>query len=265
MFRIFAISLFALAVVSTVSALVIPRGYKQDSDILEDYNVYHWRYLHLDCESQHGTPFFQQCCHPRLKSQEKEPLPQSCIPPTSLDEDCDDDGNPHVPATLPSSSEIPSSSSTPTHTTPFPDNHADTSPAVVTTPTPSHTNPPSNVHKQIEVNPAPTTTTQSPSPSPSPASAAKSQVFTGVATYYYQKGVAGACGTVHSDNDLICALVHCGQQLRITAIDGKSVVVTVADECPTCGSPTDIDLSEAAFKMLAPLPQGVVNMHWEFL
>jgi hypothetical protein len=35
MFRIFAISLFALAVVSTVSALVIPRNYSKDKDLLE--------------------------------------------------------------------------------------------------------------------------------------------------------------------------------------------------------------------------------------
>lgn len=50
---------------------------------------------------------------------------------------------------------------------------------------------------------------------------------------------------------------HCGQQVQITNTQtGKSVVVTVADECPTCDNADSIDLSVAAFQQLASLDQG---------
>lgn len=58
------------------------------------------------------------------------------------------------------------------------------------------------------------------------------------ATYFTQDGVAGACGTVHKDTDLVCALdtptydsgKHCGQTVAITnKKNGKTVNVKVAD------------------------------------
>ena len=111
------------------------------------------------------------------------------------------------------------------------------------------------------------------------------------ATYFYQNGVAGACGRVHSDYDLICAmgtprLVRaaldydlsdraradyrrygdtsvrsslCGRSVRITNTqNGKSVNAFVADACPTCENGNSIDLSMGAFQRIADLSEGVV-------
>ncbi|BGP21891.1 hypothetical protein JCM10295v2_000768 [Rhodotorula toruloides] len=70
------------------------------------------------------------------------------------------------------------------------------------------------------------------------------QVFTGgIATFFYQNGVAGNCGAVNPDSALIVALptatyangVHCGQTVTITRVDtGSSIQAKVADSCPTC-------------------------------
>jgi expansin (peptidoglycan-binding protein) len=89
-------------------------------------------------------------------------------------------------------------------------------------------------------------------------------------TYFYQNGVAGACGTVHSDSDFVAALdsstygdtgsqsSYCGKTIRVTWQD-KSVDVVVADACPTCANPSSVDLSVAAFQALAPLAQGELD------
>lgn len=59
------------------------------------------------------------------------------------------------------------------------------------------------------------------------------------ATFFSQNGVAGACGKVHSDNDVVAALQtdtfaggsHCGKTVSITNTKtGKTVDVLVADE-----------------------------------
>lgn len=58
------------------------------------------------------------------------------------------------------------------------------------------------------------------------------------ATFFTQNGVAGACGTVHKDSDIVCALdtptyangKHCGQKVAITNLKtGITVDVLVAD------------------------------------
>ncbi|KIL65333.1 hypothetical protein M378DRAFT_10942 [Amanita muscaria Koide BX008] len=95
----------------------------------------------------------------------------------------------------------------------------------------------------------------------------------GYATYFYQKGNPGACGTVHSDDDLIAAIdstrygsALCGKQVKITnPSNGKSVVVKVADNCPTCRNADSIDLSVAAFKNIADTSQGIVGINWVFV
>lgn len=58
----------------------------------------------------------------------------------------------------------------------------------------------------------------------------------------------------------------CGKQVHITnTANGKSVTVTVADDCPTCKNSNSIDLSVAAFKVLAPLNDGVADIKWSFV
>ncbi|KAH9951468.1 hypothetical protein B0H21DRAFT_719117 [Amylocystis lapponica] len=133
--------------------------------------------------------------------------------------------------------------------------------------------------------PAPSTTadaSSTPAPAPSltaEALAASSSVYTGGATYFYQDGNAGACGNVHSDSDFIAALVNqdrygdsgevsslCGKKVNITNVsNGKSVTVAIADDCPTCENSNSIDLSVAAFKKLATLEEGEVNIKWSFV
>jgi len=91
------------------------------------------------------------------------------------------------------------------------------------------------------------------------------------ATYFYQNGNAGACGTVHSDYDYICAIDSarygnsgstsslCGQQVKITNTDnGNTVTVTIADDCPTCDNANSIDLSVGAFEALGSLSEGLL-------
>jgi expansin (peptidoglycan-binding protein) len=99
-----------------------------------------------------------------------------------------------------------------------------------------------------------------------------------VATFFYQNGVAGACGQVHSDSDFICAMdilrygdagnasPLCGKQVQITNTQNrKQVTVTVADACPTCDNDNSIDLSVAAFQQIADESQGEVPIAWSFV
>jgi len=99
-----------------------------------------------------------------------------------------------------------------------------------------------------------------------------SPLFTGDATYYYQNGVAGACGTVHSDQDAIIALhtdiydngAHCGRTVQITT--GSNVIyATVADACPSCRTSHSIDLSVGAFKPFNDLSVGMFPVSWKFV
>jgi len=98
----------------------------------------------------------------------------------------------------------------------------------------------------------------------------------GVATYFFQNGVAGACGRVHGDYDLICAMDArrygdtgvrsplCGRSVRITNTrNGKSVTCYVADACPTCLNSNSIDLSVGAFQSIANLEEGEVPIVWQ--
>ena len=51
----------------------------------------------------------------------------------------------------------------------------------------------------------------------------------------------------------------CGRKATITNTDnGKSVTITMADACPTCGGSNDWDLSVAAFKAIADEATGIV-------
>ncbi|KAG5645246.1 hypothetical protein DXG03_006663 [Asterophora parasitica] len=277
MFTLASLAL-VLTAVSSVSGLVVPRATAPPgwaTARLEPYAVYHTRYLALGCQNKHNSAFFHQCCRPLLASQKLETArPKQCIPPK--------------PAST-SAAPVKPTSVVPVKPTPTPvpddddeyddcddeDYNTSTTPAV-TAPTPSATS--------TKAAPAPTQPAAQPSPSkvlpapqadPSPNASVNTGGF---ATFFYQNGVAGACGTVHGDNDMIAAIDGqrygnlnvksglCGKKVQITnPANKKSVTVTIADACPTCKNGNSIDLSEGAFKKIATLEQGMVGITWSFV
>lgn len=59
---------------------------------------------------------------------------------------------------------------------------------------------------------------------------------------------------------------HCGKQIKIYNANNpsKSVLVTVADECPTCENAESIDMSVGAFTAIATEAEGMVPIKWEW-
>ena len=55
--------------------------------------------------------------------------------------------------------------------------------------------------------------------------------------------------------------------MRVTNTqNGKSVVATIADRCPTCqNNPSSLDLSQGAFDAIADESQGVVPISYTYL
>ncbi|THH20685.1 hypothetical protein EW146_g737 [Bondarzewia mesenterica] len=367
MFQLLSIASLAVFAVSAVNGVVVPRrdppaGWA--TSYLEDYHVYHTRYLALSCQTQHNTEFFNQCCHPllvcsitrrfyiktrrahaflfRLLKTLATARPAQCIPsteasssaaaaeptstvttPVDTDDDCEDDGDGDsssvAPATsqvataAPSSSKVatapPSSSKVATAVpsssveatnTPVSSSEVKTSVSVVPTssfvpttsaspvPTTSATPVPttSSASSSSSTLPKPTptykpTTSSTSAPaaaSTSPASGSGGDILGGFATFFYQNGVAGACGTVHSDEDFIAAIDQarygnsgatselCGKQVQITnTANQKTVTVTIADDCPTCNNGNSIDLSKGAFLAIAEESTGIVDIAWKFV
>lgn len=240
MVRILSITALALAAVSAVSGLVVPRlnSHAIRNSHLEVYPKYHRRSSKTGCKARpHGYS---------------------------------------------SGGNETSSSSSSSYSTPL-----------APTPTPAYVaSTPEESPQPDQASESPSSTSSTPSPSPTPASDASgdsssssgnnnssdnnSGVNTGgVATFFYQNGNKGACGQVHSDNDFICAMDQarygtsgnasplCGNTVVITNTDnGKSVTVTVADDCPTCNNANSIDLSVAAFNTIADPSQGEVPISW---
>ncbi|KAJ3983520.1 RlpA-like double-psi beta-barrel-protein domain-containing protein-containing protein [Lentinula detonsa] len=116
----------------------------------------------------------------------------------------------------------------------------------------------------------PTTSTDTIATATATASVSGTTYTGGYATYFYQEGVAGACGTVHSDSDYIVAVDEdmyssslCGKTVVITnEASGAQVTATVADECPGCATSTSLDLSVAAFEALSDLSVGTFSITW---
>lgn len=82
-FSVFATA--ALASSSLVAAAPVhpaprdrPTGWTKWS--LEDYDVYHLRYLALDCQDNHNTTFFEDCCHPMKTYDNLEDRQAYCTP-----------------------------------------------------------------------------------------------------------------------------------------------------------------------------------------
>ena len=99
-----------------------------------------------------------------------------------------------------------------------------------------------------------------------------------MATFYSQNGVAGACGDVHGDYDMIAALPYawwpngytqpieqCGRSIVITRpSSGAQITVMVADACPTCVSGDSVDLSIGAYLQLGTENEGTFPITWQF-
>ncbi|WRT66739.1 uncharacterized protein IL334_003702 [Kwoniella shivajii] len=92
---------------------------------------------------------------------------------------------------------------------------------------------------------------------------------------YFEVGL-GACGWWNQNSDYIVALnseifernggSNCGQGITLTNTDnGKTIKVSVADECPTCDGGS-LDLSPSAFAALTDgnMDQGVFPISWHF-
>jgi hypothetical protein len=232
------------------------RGYKVDEELLEPYDHYHERYLIFHCEKKHDTAFWDKCCHPLLKEQTEDDLPDICFQDVSCD-----------PSTTTSHKPKPTD---PPHTSKPDEHHTSTT-----------TKPPQN--------PAHTpSTTSSPHPEPTTSTGGGggggggggSDWYTNAfGTYYYQNGNAGACGQKHDDGELIVAInVHfygdtgkkspyCGKTVEIINLDnGNSVKAIVADACPSCSTPNSMDLSVGTFKKLEPnLDVGMFPIKWRVL
>lgn len=92
--------------------------------------------------------------------------------------------------------------------------------------------------------------------------------FTGRGTYYYPSD--DNCGSTSSADDNVVALSmalygsgdHCGKYIN-ALYQGKTVKVKVVDSCESCAY-YDLDFSPAAFKSMADLDIGVLQVTWEW-
>ncbi|WAR56288.1 hypothetical protein PtB15_7B134 [Puccinia triticina] len=94
------------------------------------------------------------------------------------------------------------------------------------------------------------------------------------ATFFYQEGGIGACGTANSDSTPLVALppglyangAHCGKDVMImNTANGKSVTAKVQDMCPGCPSPTSLDMSTGAYNAIGAQETGVLPIQWGFI
>lgn len=272
----------ALALAASVSQVTaspvnhIARGYRQDADILEDYTPYHVRYLALNCQGQHNTQFFEDCCHPLLRWQKLSDRPAKCTPSASAS----------------SSAALAEPTSPTIDEDPIPDYDDDcedptsTPAAVAATPTPepTSTKAPASTSYKPETTPAPETTSKKPSSTSAaptstsaPSGGNDDENTGGFATFFTQNGNAGACGDKHDDYFKLVALDYrrygdlgkqssdCGRSVTITNTkNGKSVTAIVADACPTCKNSNSLDLSLGAFDAIATREEGMVPITWHF-
>jgi len=299
----FATVFAASAVVSAVPLSIVKRAEPSGwaTQYLEPYEEYHHRYLALHCQDKHNTSFFEQCCHPHLATETLEDFPSYCAPNSSSSSsaaayvstasitvsatDSADAGvaseyceaTSSIQSVYSSVVATASLSATSDWTTAL-------APSSTFTPSTSASVSPTSISTSINNDnnwAAPTSSSSSdPAATGSASSSGTSPVETGgFATFFYQNGVAGECGTVHSDNDKIIAIdkawwtdyetnassPYCGMTITITNTqNGKSVDALVADVCPTCNGPNSLDLSVAAFEAIASLPQGMVPITWQF-
>jgi rare lipoprotein A (peptidoglycan hydrolase) len=283
--------LFAALASSVIAAPVEIRGEGKPAPAhwahgyLENYAVYHSRYLALDCYKQHNTTFFQDCCRPMLATEtlEKDRLPY-CTPNATATESvasyiatasavtasADADAasafiSAKASATAASTTEAASASIAAQA------QWAEQSSAEPTTTSTSEWVAPTSEYV------APTSTYEAPKETQAPAN--NDEKTGGHATYFYQAGNPGACGQYHSDSDRIVAIdsngywgnnfgsgsSYCGRWVTITNTNnGRTTTAMIADVCPTCVSDNSLDLSVAAFTDIASESDGMVPISWHF-
>ncbi|WWC68624.1 uncharacterized protein I206_102555 [Kwoniella pini CBS 10737] len=279
------VATFALvASASIVSAAPIACRGKPDNYVdgyLEDYDVYHARYIALDCSTQHNTTFFDDCCHPLLAN---ETLSDNrlayCTPNTTTLAEVSStlaeySATATVSATATASADVDAASeysaAEATATS------ASASIAAVADYAGHHSKSKSASSTSTEAAWTATSTSSAAAETSSAASSGGQVMTGGYATYFYQGGNAGACGTVHSDYDKIIAIdtngwwqdtssasPYCGKYITLTNTNnGKSVTAMVADACPSCVSDNSLDLSVGAFEAIADsLSDGQVPITW---
>jgi len=262
MFSIVSLCVLALAT-SSVAGLAIPRGAAAPSTwstSLEDYTTYHNRYLAIGCYTKHDTSFFDRCCRPLQYGTKPNPTCTSssssaALPkPTSVNAE-EDDGDCEE----------------------FDGTEDDETTTVAAVPTPAPTSTPVSAPSKAPSAEAKATTSNNVVNAKLSAASNGDVQTGGFATFFYQNGNAGACGTVHKDGDLVAAIDAdrygntgvrsslCGKRVEITNTKNhKSVTVTIADACPTCKNRNSIDLSTGAFLRIATEEEGMVPITWKF-
>ncbi|WVQ93434.1 hypothetical protein IAU59_000506 [Kwoniella sp. CBS 9459] len=246
---------------------------------LENYDVYHARYIALGCSGQHtaNATFFDDCCHPLLATETlAEARPAYCVPSNATVAE--------VSSTYADYTSTATASATASADVDAAAEYSAASSSAAAEPT-------TTVAAVAQVAQAEETTTSSSSTeeawTPTSSAAAETSASSsgsgetmtgGFATFFYQGGNAGACGTVHSDNDKVIAIdgngwwqdfssasPHCGKYITVTNTNnGKSVTAMVADVCPTCVSDNSLDLSVGAFNAIAEESEGSVPITWQW-
>lgn len=101
---------------------------------------------------------------------------------------------------------------------------------------------------------------------------ANAATFTGEGTYYDATGNGSCSFGTSSEKPLLVGAMNtpdynnsnvCGTCAQITGPNGE-VTVRIVDQCPGCAH-GDIDLSPEAFEKLAPLPEGRIDITWQFV
>ncbi|KIY72160.1 hypothetical protein CYLTODRAFT_418137 [Cylindrobasidium torrendii FP15055 ss-10] len=116
----------------------------------------------------------------------------------------------------------------------------------------------------------PAETYSAPAQTTTASSGGQGTGYSGTATYFFQNGVAGACGNVNSDDAFIVAIPYalwgdqnsrsdnCGKTVTMcNDKTGSCIDATVADLCPTCVGDYSIDLSQGLYNALAAGADGV--------
>ncbi|QPC78244.1 hypothetical protein HYE68_008996 [Fusarium pseudograminearum] len=96
--------------------------------------------------------------------------------------------------------------------------------------------------------------------------------YKGFASYYYPGASPGKCGQVSRDGELVAALNKrrfdmslCGNKIYIETPAQRWVEVTAVDSTDGGIDENYLDLSVAAFKVLARIEDGVSQITWDYM